>query len=69
MFAKLDDPSFLADVRPLLAADEADAFDDDAVKTAFVLVFSEFIKRIPGHAWADSPAMAERFGMTNLIDK
>ena len=58
MFAKLDDPSFLADVRPLLSADEAEKFDDDAANAAFSTVFSEFIKRIPGHAWADTPAMA-----------
>jgi hypothetical protein len=41
MFAKLENDDFLADVRPLLAADEADEadeaekFDDTAARTAF----------------------------------
>jgi hypothetical protein len=68
MFAKLDDPSFLADVRPLLSADEAEKFDDDAANAAFSLVFTEFIKRIPGHAWADTPAMAEKYAMPELAE-
>jgi len=68
MFAKLDDPSFLADVRPLLSADEVEKFDDDAVNAAFSMVFSEFIKRIPGHAWADTPAMAAKYGMPELAE-
>lgn len=68
MFAKLDDPSFLADVRPLLSADEAEKFDDDAANAAFSVVFSEFIKRIPGQAWADTPAMAAKHGMPELAE-
>ncbi|TKV77754.1 nucleotidyl transferase AbiEii/AbiGii toxin family protein [Bradyrhizobium elkanii] len=51
MSAKLEDPSFLADVRPLLAADDADA---EAERAAFVTVFTELVKRIPGHAWAET---------------
>jgi predicted nucleotidyltransferase component of viral defense system len=66
MFAKLAQPSFLADVRPLLAADEAEKFDDKAERAAFVTVFSKFIKLIPGHAWADTPAMAAKHGMPHL---
>jgi hypothetical protein len=68
MFAKLDDPSFLADVRPLLSADEAEKFDDAAANAAFKVVFSEFIKRIPGHPWADTPAMAAQYGMPELAE-
>jgi predicted nucleotidyltransferase component of viral defense system len=63
MFAKLEDPSFLADVRPLLSADEAGKFDDETAQAAFSLVFSEFIKRIPGKPWAQSAEMAKKFGM------
>ena len=63
MFAKLEDPSFLADVRPLLSADEAGKFDDETVQAAFSLVFSELIKRIPGKPWAQSTEMAKKFGM------
>ncbi|WP_338025936.1 nucleotidyl transferase AbiEii/AbiGii toxin family protein [Bradyrhizobium quebecense] len=66
MWAKLEDPSFLADVRPLLAADDAEDFDADAERAAFVTVFTEFVKRIPGHAWAETPAMAEKNEMPEL---
>jgi predicted nucleotidyltransferase component of viral defense system len=66
MWEKLDNPSFLADVRPLLAADEAEKFDRKAERAAFVTVFATFIKRIPGHPWAETPAMAKKFGMPDL---
>ncbi|WP_246740628.1 nucleotidyl transferase AbiEii/AbiGii toxin family protein [Bradyrhizobium sp. LCT2] len=66
MWAKLEDPSFLADVRPLLAADDAEDFDAEAERAAFVTVFSEFVKRIPGHAWAETPAMAKKFETPEL---
>lgn len=66
MWEKLDDPSFLADVTPLLAADEAEKFGRNAKRAAFGTVFTEFIKRIPGHAWAETPAMAEKFNMPDL---
>jgi hypothetical protein len=55
MWAKLADPSFLADVRPLLSADDAEVFDGNAERAAFVMVFTEFIKRVSGHAWAEMP--------------
>jgi len=35
MIAKLEDPAFLADVRPPLSAEEAKKFDDKAGKEAF----------------------------------
>ena len=66
MFAKLENTAFLADVRPLLAADEAEGFDDKAARAAFQVVFTDFIKRIPGNAWAQTGEMAERFGMPDL---
>jgi len=66
MWEKLDDPSFLVDVRPLLSADDAEEFDSKAERAAFVTVFTEFIKRIPGHAWAATPAMAKKFGIPEL---
>jgi hypothetical protein len=50
VFAKLDDRAFLADVRPLLAAEEAEKLDDAAALAAFGAVFQTFIKRIPGKA-------------------
>src|SRR6202140_2353961 len=40
MFAKLNNPGFLADMRPLLAAAEAERLTGDAMKAAFAKVFS-----------------------------
>jgi hypothetical protein len=66
MFGKLENDDFLADVRPLLAADEAEQFDDAAGRAAFTAVFSTFIKRIPGKPWALTAKMAEQFGLPEL---
>jgi uncharacterized protein (DUF736 family) len=66
MFNKLDDPVFLADVRPLLAAEEAAKFDDKAARAAFARVFSTFIKRFPGKAWKRTSEKAKEFGMPEL---
>ena len=68
MFDKLNRRSLLADVRPLLAADEAEKIDDAAANAAFRVVFSEFIKRIPGKPWAETNAMAKKFGMPLLAE-
>jgi predicted nucleotidyltransferase component of viral defense system len=67
MFAKLEYPALLADVRPLLAAEEAERLDDQAGRSAFQSVFTELITRLPGKPWARSPEMAERFGMPGLV--
>lgn len=63
MFEKLDDRNFMADVRPLLAADERDAFDEAAALTSFIAVFDRIIRLIPGAAWAHTNEMRERFGL------
>jgi predicted nucleotidyltransferase component of viral defense system len=68
MFAKLDDRAFLADVRPLLAAEEAKNFDAAAAHAAFGAVFQTFIKRVPGKAWKKTREMAREFGMGELAD-
>jgi predicted nucleotidyltransferase component of viral defense system len=68
MFAKLEDPAFLADVRPLLSAEEAKKFDDKVAREAFRLVFSTFITRIPGKAWKKSKELAELHGMPDLAE-
>jgi hypothetical protein len=68
MFDKLAGPSFLADVRPLLAAEEAKKLDDDAAHAAFGAVFQNFIKRIPGKTWKKTKEMAEEFGMPELAE-
>jgi hypothetical protein len=61
MFAKLNNPGFLADLRPLLAATEAAKLTDGAMKAAFVKVFSRFVTLLPGDPWARSEEMKERF--------
>jgi predicted nucleotidyltransferase component of viral defense system len=68
MFAKLAEPSFLADVRPLLTAEEAIKFDAAAGHAAFRAVFQNFIKRIPGHPWKKTKETAEQFGMPELAE-
>lgn len=63
MFEKLDDRNFMVDVRPLLAADERDTFDEAAARASFVTVFDRIICLIPGTAWARTEEMRERFGV------
>jgi predicted nucleotidyltransferase component of viral defense system len=63
MFAKLSNPGFLTDLRPLLAPEEAARLTDNSVKEAFAKVFSRFITLIPGNPWARSDEMKERFGL------
>jgi predicted nucleotidyltransferase component of viral defense system len=63
MFQKLERPDFLADVRPLLTAEEADRLDDKAATAAFSAVFGRLIRLIPGDPWANTPAMLKQFGL------
>ena len=66
MFSKLNNPNFMADVRPLLSADEAESFDENASKTAFVEVFDKIIRFMPGKAWQQTEEMTEKFGLIGL---
>ncbi|MEQ9450482.1 MAG: nucleotidyl transferase AbiEii/AbiGii toxin family protein [Pseudomonadales bacterium] len=61
MLAKLINPGFLADVRPLLTADAAERLTDGAMKSAFAMVFNRLISKIPGRPWARTPEFADRF--------
>jgi predicted nucleotidyltransferase component of viral defense system len=63
MFAKLARPRFLTDVRPLVSAEAAARLSDESTKEAFVKVFSNFIVRMPGDAWARTDDMRQRFGI------
>lgn len=67
MFGKLQNADFLADVRPLLAADEAERFGHDAAMKAFAAVYATFIKRLPGKPWARTNETIEQFGLDGLI--
>ena len=63
MFAKLANPRFLLDVRPLLPAARAEALTEESTAEAFRLVFVTLIDRLPGEPWARTPAMKQRFGI------
>ncbi len=63
MFAKLANPGFLSDVRPLLAAEQAERLTDKTMKTAFADVFTRLVGNLPGDRWARTEEMIERFGI------
>lgn len=63
MLAKLSNPGFLSDIRPLLSADAADRLTDKAIMSAFTQVFTDLIALIPGHPWARTPEIVEHFGV------
>jgi hypothetical protein len=52
MFAKLAAPRFMTDIRPLLAPDEASKLTNDAIRSAFTIVFDRVITTMPGAPWA-----------------
>lgn len=68
MFEKLDNPLFLADVRPLLTAEEAEGFNDAATMKAFSSVFARFIQLFPGEPWAKTREMLERNGLSAIAE-
>jgi hypothetical protein len=63
MFAKLANPRFLTDMRPLLPAAQSDLLTDDSTKVAFGKVFTQIIDLIPGDPWVRLAEMNERFGL------
>ncbi len=63
MFAKLANPRFLLDVRPLLPAARAEALTEGATAEAFRLVFMTLVDRLPGEPWGRIAAMKRRFGI------
>ena len=63
MFAKLANPRFLLDVRPLLPAARAEALTEGATEEAFRLVFMNLVDRLPGESWGRTAAMKQRFGI------
>ena len=64
MFAKLANPRFLLDVRPLLPAARAETLTEASTAEAFRRVFVVLIDRLPGEPWGRTPAMKQRFGIT-----
>jgi hypothetical protein len=63
MFAKIAAPRFLSDIRPLLAPDEATKLTDEAIRSAFIIVFDRVITTIPGLPRAKTAEMKEKFRM------
>ena len=63
MFAKLANPGFLKDIRPLLSADQAEQLTDGDTSDAFSNVFDALIAQLPGKPWARTDAMRERFSV------
>ena len=64
MFAKLANPRFLLDLRPLLPAVQAEALTEEATADSFRRVFTMLIDRLPGEPWGRTQAMNERFGIS-----
>lgn len=64
MFAKLANPTFLTDMRPLLPAERAVQLTEETTHEAFRRVFEMLINRIPGDNWVNTHVMKERFGLS-----
>ena len=62
MFAKLANPRFLIDMRPLLPAMQVALLTDESTKASFSKVFTELIDRLPGDPWVRLSEMKARFG-------
>ena len=52
MFAKLRNPRFLLDIRPLLTATLAEALSEETTAESFRLLFTVLVDRLPGDPWA-----------------
>ena len=64
MFAKLANPRFLLDLRPLLPAAQAETLTKETTADSFRHVFTMLIDRLPGEPWAGTQAMKECFGFS-----
>lgn len=63
MFAKLANPGFLSDMRPLLTMEQATKLSEEEMYAAFVRVFRGFITSLRGDPWQKTAEMVERFGL------
>ncbi len=63
MFAKLANPRFLLDVRPLLPAARAETLTEESTAESFRRVFMTLVDRLPGEPWGRTAAMKRRFGI------
>lgn len=63
MLDKLARAGFLADIRPLLSADHAEALTQGAINDAFMAVFDDLIAQIPGDPWALTDERLAYYGL------
>lgn len=61
MFAKLNNPGFLADIRPLLMPTESDRITEETMKAAFSNVLTGLVGQLPGNPWVRADEMIEYF--------
>jgi predicted nucleotidyltransferase component of viral defense system len=61
MFAKLANPNFVVDMKPLLPAVQAEQLTEEGTRDQFREVFVRLIDRLPGDPWARTDEMKERF--------
>lgn len=61
MFAKLQNPGFLSDMRPLLMPEQAARLTEEEMRSAFVCVFRGFITSLRGDPWQKTAEMIGRF--------
>jgi hypothetical protein len=64
MLAKLANPRFLLDVRPLLPAAQVEALTEESTADSFRQVFTILVDQLPGEPWARTSAVKERFGIS-----
>ena len=64
MFAKLANPRFLVDIRPLLAAAQVEALTEESTAESFRRVFVVLIDLLPGEPWGRTETMKRRFAIT-----
>ena len=64
MCAKLANPRFLVDMRPLLPAGQVEALTEESTAESFRRVFVALIDRLPGEPWGRMETMKQRFGIT-----
>jgi len=63
MFAKLARPSLVADIRPLLRAEEAERLSEERIRQSFLAVFRGLVAIMPGAPWAKTPERLGRLGV------
>ncbi len=66
MFAKLDNPRFMTDIRPLLPVDIALRLTDQVIMEHFAQVFRRLVSLIPGEPWAGAKERLQRHGFPSF---